>query len=152
CVDESFGLDIDGCAILQLGGGKVSITGSSPGVAGDVCVGPGGSLSISTTGVGIVHGACRLNGSFSGDAAKCSGGVQTGQDLTSFISDCRNAAADLSTKPCDQNFDKLRGPITISAKKDGENVICVTTDVTSSGGNINFSTNGHSNVTFVVDI
>src|SRR5262249_40265631 len=65
---------------------------------------------------------------------------------------CRNAATELSAKPCDQSFNRLQGPITVAAAKDGENVICVTADVTSGGGNITFSANGHANVTFVVNI
>jgi Dictyostelium (slime mold) repeat len=154
CVNESFGLDVDGCAILQLGGGKVDITGPSPGVAGDICVGPGGRISISISSPGTVHGACRLSGStgVGGLASKCEDGVQTNQDLSQFINECTTASTDLSAKPCDQTFAKLQGPVTVNAIKNGENVICVTGDVTSSGGSIAFSKNAWNNVTFVVNI
>jgi len=43
-------------------------------------------------------------------------------------------------------------PVTVNASKDGQNVICVTGDVKSSGKTINFSAFGFNNVSFVVNI
>jgi len=85
CINPSFGLDIDECVILQLGGGKVDITGPSPGIDGDICVGPGGRLSESFSSPGTVHGKGRLSdscSSFHGRPAKFTGGIECNQDLS----------------------------------------------------------------------
>src|SRR5206468_8068357 len=92
--------------------------------------------------------------SFHGRPAKFTGGIECNQDLSAEINDCTTDAADLAALPCDQSFSKLQGPVTVDASKDGQNVICVTGDVTGTGDNngIFFSTNGHATVTFVVNI
>jgi len=150
-------VDIDECVILQLGGHKVSITGPSPGIDGDICVGPGGTLSESFSSPGTVHGKARLAGgpsSFNGRVSKFTGGVLFNQDLSAEIADCTQDAATLAALGCDQTFAKLTGSVTVNANKDGQNVICVTGDVIGSGDSksITFSTFGHSNVTFAVNI
>jgi len=155
CVNPSFGLDIDECVVLQLGGHKVSITGPTPGVDGDICVGPGGKLAESISSPGTVHGKGRLTEGpsfFTGRQSKFTGGVLFNQDLSAEINDCITDAAALKALTCDQTLTKLTAPVTVSAGKDGQNVICVTGDVAGNGKAVNFSTNGHSNVTFVVNI
>src|SRR5437867_3592163 len=59
CVDAGFGLGAAGsCTVLELGSGQVSMTGPPGGVYGDVCIGPGGRLSMS--GSQFITGSVRL--------------------------------------------------------------------------------------------
>ncbi len=163
CINPSFapggqGDVLDGCAILQLGGNQVSITGPSPGIDGDICVGPGGKLSESISSPGTIHGNVRLDqdATFNGRDSKVTGTVGS-DDLSGEIQECKDiaaaAAANIPNGTCDQLFTSgLTGPVTISATKTGENIICVQGDVKGSGNDHSISFSGAGGNTFLVYI
>ena len=126
CVDPDLGLGAAaGCTVLQLGPGKVSITGPAGGIHGDICIAPNSSLSMS--GDEYVTGTVNL-----GPGAKFSnsshGTVNVAQnvDLSAEITAAYAAAANAASLPCTASYAKLDGKAfdTITGGV-GINVICV---------------------------
>jgi len=138
CVDTQFGLgSAGGCTVLELGTGQVSITGPAGGILGDVCIAPGGKLSIS--GSEFVTGAIRLGAgaSYSHSGSGTTGPVLTNVDLSAEINDAQAAASADAALSCTQSFGTLNNNLTIVGNG-GLNVICVT-DVVLNGKTVTLS-------------
>jgi hypothetical protein len=148
CVNPSVG-NAGTCAVLQLGGGKVDVTGGSGGIDGDLCVGPNGSLSI--TGNQFVTGNVRLaSGAFLKKTGPGSvGAVLQNQDLTAAITDALTAGVDAATLPCTQTLAALTSSQVIVGAG-GLNVLCVG-DVILNGGRV-VTLSGGPGDTFVVNV
>jgi hypothetical protein len=125
CVDQALGLGNAGtCTVLELGTGQVSITGPAGGVLGDVCIAPGGRLSL--TGSEYVTGSIRLGAgaSYSHSGSGTTGPVLTNVDLSPEINDAYAAAAAAAALPCTQTLSQIDNTLTITGNG-GLNVICV---------------------------
>jgi len=138
-----------GCTVLELTTAKVSITGPAGGIFGDVCIAPGGSLSMS--GDEYVTGNINL-----GDGAKFSnsshGTVHVVQpvDLSDEIKDAYDRAVSAAALSCDQSFAKLDGKtVTTITGGVGINVICVG-DVVLSGKQIFLE--GPAGAQFIINV
>jgi hypothetical protein len=126
CVNPDLGLGAAGdCTVLELGTGHVDITGPAGGLIGDVCIAPGGKLSI--TGSEYVTGAIRLGAgaTYSKSGSGTTGPVLTNQNLSAEINAAQAAASAAATLSCTQTFTSLNNNLTIVGNG-GLNVICVT--------------------------
>jgi len=141
---------VDVCtAVLELGAGKVSVTGPAGGILGDVGIGRNGSFDMS--GDEFVTGTIKL-----APGAKASnsshGRVQVAKnvDLSAQISAAYAKAASAAKLPCTQIFSKLDGKsVTTIAGVAGVNVICVR-DVNLSGKQVTlFAPKGAS---FIINV
>ena len=138
CVEPELGLGAAGsCTVLELGTGSVSITGPAGGLIGDVCIAPGGRLSMS--GSEYITGAIRLGpgATFNNSSSGSIGPVLTNQDLSPEINDALAAAAADAALPCTRSFATLNDNLTLVGNS-GLNVICVT-DVVLNGKTITLS-------------
>jgi choice-of-anchor A domain-containing protein len=150
CVAPELGLGAAaGCTVLQLSTAKVSITGPAGGILGDICIAPGGSLSMS--GDNYVTGDINL-----GAGAKFSnsshGTVNVVQpvNLSAEISDAYARAASAAALSCDQSFAKLDGKtVTTITGGVGINVICVG-DIVLSGKQIFLD--GPAGARFIINV
>jgi hypothetical protein len=136
CVDPALGLGAAaGCTVLELGSGKVSITGPAGGIFGDICIGPNSSLSMS--GDEYVTGLIKLapGVTFSNSSHGTVNVVQN-VDLSAQISAAYAAASSAAGMSCTQSFTTLNGTnVTTITGVAGTNVICVQ-DITLSGKQI----------------
>jgi hypothetical protein len=149
CVNPDLGLGAAaGCTVLELSTAKVSITGPAGGIFGDICIAPGGKLSMS--GDEFVTGTIRL-----GEGAtfnNSSHGMVTVEDavLTGEIDAAKARATTAAGLSCDQSFDKLDGKtVTEIVGGSGINVICVG-DVVLSGKQITLK--GPADALFIFNV
>jgi choice-of-anchor A domain-containing protein len=142
CVDQVISSAIGlgpavGCTVLQLGASKVDITGPPGGIAGDVCIAPGGKLSI--TGTEFITGAVKLGaGATFANSTPLppGGGVISNVDHSAEIAAAYAAATNAASLPCTQAFNTLDGKtINTITGVSGINVICVK-DIVLSGKQI----------------
>jgi choice-of-anchor A domain-containing protein len=133
--------------ILQLGNGKVSISGG--GVSGDVAVGPKGAFAIS--GPSFVTGTLFLT---SGDTFSRSGSAVIGKivqnvDLTTAINAALLTSAVDAQLGCAQNFTTWKSSKIIDGVA-RDNVICVQNVALSGGSHI--SLNGPAGARFIINV
>jgi len=150
CVDPDLGLGkADGCTVLELGSGKVSMTGPAGGVLGNICIGPGGSLSMSgdqfvTRTVNLAPGAMFSNSSHG------TVNVANNVDLSGPINDANADATAASQLGCTSSYTKLDGnSVTTIVGGVGMNVICVG-DIVLSGKQITLS--GPVGAKFIINV
>jgi choice-of-anchor A domain-containing protein len=150
CVDPLLGLGAAaGCTVLQLGSSKVEITGPAGGILGDVCVAPGGKLTLS--GDEYITGKVRLGaGATTKNSSSTWINVLTNVDLSTQISAATSAAASAAGLPCTQSYVKLDGKtVTTLTGVAGPNVICVG-DLTLSGKQLTLT--GPVGARFIFDV
>jgi len=120
--------DARGCTVLELNGGKVSLSYGGPtGVTGNVCIASGGSLSMS--GGQVITGAAIFEDttpklSQSG-STQIQGGVVS-RSLSVEKTAATTLAAHAAGLPCDRTLTDLSGQSVITpVNNGGQNVICV---------------------------
>ena len=135
CINPNLGLGAAaGETVLQLGSGKVSITGPAGGIIGDVAIGPKGSLSMS--GDEYVTGTIKLaTGAKFSNSSHGIVNVQQNVNLSAEIAAAYAANLNAASLPCSQTFAKLDGKVTTILGAVGVNVICVG-DISLSGKQI----------------
>src|SRR5260370_10342225 len=137
CVDPSLGLGAaSGCTVLELGAASVAITGPAGGLLGNVCIAPGGKLSMS--GSEYITGAVELGAgaTFDNSSSGFVGAVAHNVDLSAQIAAACHASVNDAALPCTQTYGMLDGKsVTTIAGGSGLNVICVQ-DVVLSGKQI----------------
>jgi choice-of-anchor A domain-containing protein len=150
CVDPQLGLGAAaGCTVLQLGAAKVDITGPAGGILGDVCIAPGGALSMS--GDEYITGKVKLGtGATANNSSSTWIDVMNNVDLSAQISAAHAAAASAAALPCMQSYTKLDGKsVTTITGVAGNNVICVG-DITLSGTQISLT--GPAGARFIFNV
>jgi Lysyl oxidase len=140
------------CKVLQLGGGKVDLTGPAGGVDGHTCIGPSGELAMS--GSQFVAGDVRLGAgaTFSKSGSTIVGGtVLSGEDLSSEVDAAKTVSADAAAKTCTQNLGTLKTTQTILANGGpGPTVLCVQDVDVTTGSVITLS--GGPGDTFIINV
>jgi hypothetical protein len=150
CVDPQLGLGAAaGCTVLELGAASVSITGPAGGILGDVCVAPGGKLSIS--GDEYITGKVKLGtGATVQNSSSYWVDVMNNVDLSAQILAAKTAATNAAAMPCTQSYATLDGnSVTTITGVVGNNVICVG-DINLSGKQITIS--GPTGAKFIVNV
>lgn len=140
------------CTVFQMGAAKVSMSNGDPtGDFGNLCMSDNSSLSMS--GGQVVLGDAYLGSPVS---VSMSGTTQiVGQVIQPFdLTAQRNAAlttsADKAALSCDQNVGALTTAGTITATKDGENVICASKITLNK--TVTLADGGYNGVSFVINV
>jgi choice-of-anchor A domain-containing protein len=133
--------------VLQLGNGKVSISGG--GVSGDVAVGPEGVFAIS--GPSFVTGRLFLTSgdTFSRSGSAVIGNIVQNADLTTAINAAMLTSAVDAQLGCAQSFTTWRSSKIINGVA-GDNVICVQNVALSGGSHITL--NGPAGARFIINV
>ena len=150
CVDPDLGLGAAaGCTVLELGAATVSITGPAGGILGDICIAPGGSLSMS--GDEYITGTVNLGpGAKFSNSSHGTVNVANNVDLTGEINAAYAANANAANLSCDQTFVKLDGNgVNTITGGPGLNVICVG-DIVLAGKTILLS--GPAEARFIINV
>jgi choice-of-anchor A domain-containing protein len=136
-------------AVLQLGAGKVSVTGPAGGILGDVGIGRNGSFAMS--GDEFVTGTIRLGaGANSSNSSHGTVHVAKNVDLSAEINAAYAKATSAAKLPCTQSFSKLDGKsVTTIAGVAAVNVICVR-DVNLSGKQVTLF--GPPGASFIINV
>ncbi|HXJ74184.1 MAG TPA: hypothetical protein VNM37_15145, partial [Candidatus Dormibacteraeota bacterium] len=112
-----------GCTVLQVGPYKVDMTGPAGCVQGDVCIAPGGKLSMS--GEQCITGGIKLGaGATFSKSGKGTIGPVIHTNLSGEIAAAIAVSQDAAALPCTQNFDTLKNGMNLTGNG-GLNVICV---------------------------
>jgi len=150
CVDPQLGLGAaNGCTVLELGTGKVSITGPAGGILGDICMAPNSSFSIS--GDEYVTGTVKLGvGATASISNHSPVNIMNNVDLSAQINAANNRAASAAALSPTQTFTTLDGKtVTTINGVAGLNVIKVT-NITLAGTQIYL--NGPAGARFIINV
>ena len=145
-------------SVLELNGGSLRIGTGSTKISGNVGVGDNstGSSLIKATIDGFLKVDCDVPSiSIGGDLTVTCGKLvgPSCVQLDTPVNDALAASTTLGALAADQTFTNITTPTTISATKDGLNVIKVTGSINLSGDkDLTFDRAGHNNVAFVVNI
>jgi choice-of-anchor A domain-containing protein len=131
CANPIVGAATD-CSVLELDGGSVSITGPS-GVVGDICIGPGGKLTM-TGGSFTTNVRLDASATFTQSGGGSRGTTFQPVDLSPEIGGANTAVTTAGGLNCDLNLGTISSNTTITATAN-PTVACVD-NINLSGGKV----------------